>query len=260
MARKRGRRAAALLALVGALVACSDPVATSASQTFDPGEFVASDGTSLRYRLHVPERVGSALLPLIVFLHGSGGAGTDNQAQISGGNTYGTEAWTTPAVEGTTPVFVVAPQIPAGSRWDAFGSDDISRFERGVLELVDALEAARPIDPDRIYLVGQSIGGMGVWDLISKRAERFAAAVPVCGAGEPSRAAAARSVPVWAFHGELDATVPVAGSRDMIAALRAIGADPRYTEYSDGGHDVWTRAFRDPELIPWVLAQRRRSP
>ena len=96
------------------------------------------------------------------------------------------------------------------------------------------------LDPDRVYLTGQSLGGHGTWDIISKRPDLFAAAVPLCGNGNPSRVAAARRLPIWAFHGAQNPLVPVTGSRDLVAALRAVGSPVKYTEYPDVGHDVWT--------------------
>ena len=222
---------------------------------------VGAAGTKLPYRLFVPDaRARSRPLPLIIYLHGGGGAGTDNQRQIAGGNTAGTHLWTTTQMQSRHPAFVVAPQMPAGNRWGAPQAAEPAPYATLVVELIGVLSKEFAIDPDRIYLVGQSLGGMGTWDLVSKRPQLFAAAVPLCGNGNPERVKAARNVSIWAFHGAKDEVVPVTGSRELVAALRSTGSQVKYTEYPDGGHDVWTLAFADPELPNWLFAQRRKKP
>jgi hypothetical protein len=126
------------------------------------------------------------------------------------------------------------------------------------LELLAALSREFRIDPDRVYLVGHSHGGRGVWDLAAKRPDLFAAAVPVCGDGNVDRIIKARRIPIWAFHGDRDAVIPIAGSRKLVAVLRAVGAPVRYTEYPNAGHDVWDLAFAEPDLPAWLFAQSRK--
>jgi predicted peptidase len=115
------------------------------------------------------------------------------------------------------------------------------------------------IDPTRVYVTGQSMGGVGTWGIIAKHADRFAAAVPVCGIWSPEDAPKMNGVAIWAFHGDKDPTVPVAGSRDMIAALKKATVKPesRYTELAGVGHGSWGPAYATPELWDWLFAQRR---
>lgn len=192
-----------------------------------------------------------------MYLHGSGGAGTDNRKQISGGNTQGTHIWIEPAVQERHPAFVLAPQSPESSTWHS-SSDEPSPHVAALFELLDELRSEPRIDPRRIYVVGQSLGGFGTWDLIARHPDIFAAAVPLCGGGDPKRILSARDVAVWAFHGAKDGTVPVSRSREMLAVLRTVNSSVRYTEYPDVGHDVWNRAFTEPDLPEWLFAQRRR--
>jgi predicted peptidase len=126
-----------------------------------------------------------------------------------------------------------------------------------VIELIQTLTREFSIDTLRLYLTGQSLGGEGVWDIIAKRPHVFAAAVPLCGRGSPTRVVAARSVAVWAFHGAKDDVIPVARSRELVAALKAAGGVVRYTEYPDVDHTVWNQAFGEPELPDWLFAQKR---
>lgn len=217
-----------------------------------------TSGISMPYRLYVPDqRARARRLPLIVYLHGAGGAGNDNLRQISGGNTAGTRLFTSTAMQAKHPAFVVAPQLPGQNRWSAPDSDMPAPYASLVLELVERLSKEFIIDADRIYVMGQSLGGRGAWDLVSKRPRVFAAAVPLCGDGNTQRVRAARSVAIWAFHGAKDPVVPVAGSREMVAALRAVASPIKYTEYADVEHDVWTRAFAEPELPEWLFAQKQ---
>jgi predicted peptidase len=110
-----------------------------------------------------------------------------------------------------------------------------------------------------VYLVGLSMGAFGVYDLIARRPDTFAAAVAICGAGDVAQAARLKAVPLWIAHGALDRGVPVERSRAMQDALVAARGAPIYREYADAGHDVWNRALAEPELISWLFAQARRT-
>jgi predicted peptidase len=215
-------------------------------------------GTDMPYRLFIPNAATRVrALPLIVYLHGGGGNGTDNLRQIGGGNTGGTRLWTASAMQARHPAFVVAPQKPGDNTWSAPDSDQPAPYAKLVLELVASLSKEFAIDAGRIYLIGQSAGGRGAWDLVSKRPDLFAAAVPVCGDGNTTRVRAARDVAIWAFHGAKDPVIPVQGSRDLVAALRSTGSSVQYTEYPDVEHDAWISAFAERDLADWLFAQTR---
>jgi predicted peptidase len=250
-----------VVALVVALVAV--PLVSFANDNaildgFVAREYQSTTGVKLPYRLYVPSSANrDQALPLILYLHGSGEAGTDNSKQISGGNTQGTHIWIERAVQGRHPVFVLAPQIPENTTWHS-SSDEPLPHVTSLFELLDELRSELRIDTRRIYVVGQSLGGYGVWDFIARYPDIFAAAVPLCGGGNANRILSARDVAVWAFHGAKDVTVLVSRSREMVEALRAVNSSVRYSEYPDVGHDVWNRAFAERELPEWLFAQRRR--
>ncbi|HMC11920.1 MAG TPA: prolyl oligopeptidase family serine peptidase [Pirellulaceae bacterium] len=228
-----------------------------ANESFVVREFRGTNGHTLRYSLFVPAKKGSEnptpKLPLVLCLHGAGGntaaanvlAGTEMQQKYPC-------VVMAPTCEGRTTRWVEAP----------FGR---GRDARAVLpELLEAMdfvieEAAA--DRTRIYVTGQSMGGIGTWGLLAKHADRFAAAVPVCGIWSPDDAAMMNGVAIWAFHGDMDPTVPVAGSRDMIAALKKAGVSPEahYTELAGVGHGSWGPAYAKPELWDWLFAQRRST-
>ena len=221
------------------------------------------------YRLYVPpDYDASRRYPLLVYLHGSGALGDDNRRQI-GPELAGLHR----RLQANEPVFVLAPQCPAVDKWVTgartapfLNFSQNERPEADALKLValllDELEQKYALDRDRIYVTGHSSGAAGTWDIVSRRGlDRFAAAVPVTGVGDPSRAPAIAKLPIWVFHGAKDEISPVKNARDMVAALRAQGSAVRYTEYADVGHDTLNRAYAERELVPWLLAQRReRAP
>jgi predicted peptidase len=222
----------------------------------------------LPYRLFVPAGYSeSRRYPLIVYLHPSGSNGTDNVRQL--GPPIATLIGPVQAVE---PAFVLVPQAPEGDKWvnGSAGPPFLNyrQTERPqspatqlVLLGIDELEGKYAIDADRIYLTGASAGGAGTWDLITRNGVgRFAAAVPVTGANDPSRAAVIAHLPIWAFHGAADVVSPVDNTREMVANLRALGSPVKYTEYPGVGHDSSDRAYAEPELFSWLFAQRRVRP
>jgi predicted peptidase len=204
---------------------------------------------TMPYRLFIPPAYDKARqYPLIIWLHGAGSVGNDNLKQISGASLRGTHTWISRQVQEKYPAFVLAPQSRGGA-WDA----DFPT----VLEVLTSIEKEFTIDTSRIYVAGQSMGGFGTWNFITERPDLFAAAIPLCGGGDPMRASVIAQIPIWAFHGEADPTVPVAASRDMIAAIRKAGGNPRYTEYKGVGHEVWFKAFQEKGLVEWLFAQHK---
>jgi predicted peptidase len=128
---------------------------------------------------------------------------------------------------------------------------------RVAFEIVDALRKELDIDERRIYDTGQSMGGGGVWHMTAHRPRFFAAAAVCCASATNESASRSASTPVWTFHGDADKSVPVAVSRDRIAALREAGAHPLYTEYAGIGHNVWEWAYTEPALVRWMFSRRR---
>jgi predicted peptidase len=220
------------------------------------GRTYRNGSQSMPYRLFVPPAYKQDMqYPLVLWLHGAGGAGSDNRQQILADQTLGTRIWTRPQNQAKYPSFVLVPQSP--TNWVTNGLDRLSSEMSLVLSILDTVRAEFNIDPRRIYVAGQSDGGIGTWNIILQRPNLFAAAIPLCGGGDPSRAARIASMPIWAFHGERDKVISVAESRKMISALKRAGGHPRYNEYSNVGHDVWIRAFAEPDLVDWLFAQHR---
>jgi predicted peptidase len=215
------------------------------------------------YRLFRPEARGK--LPLVVYLHGSGGLGNDNLKQLGLGNVFGTRVWLLPENQKRFPCFVVVPQTDrAWVKYD-FSQDKIlpglGDGARLALEIIDHLQQEfaheQSIDERRIYVTGQSMGGSGAWHMTAQRPKLFAAAVPCCGAKTAEDATASLATPLWNFHGDADKNVPVEFSRERIAALRRAGGRPINTEYAGVEHNVWQWAYTEPELVKWVFSQQK---
>jgi poly(3-hydroxybutyrate) depolymerase len=231
---------------------------------FEAREYRSPEGQTLPYRLFTPNDYDpSKKYPLILFLHGASARGADNERQLGGAGQWGTALWVQQETQQEHSAFVLAPQANrADSRWVRQWRADPARDPADkeplelVVELIDTLELEFSIDPDRLYITGLSMGGFGVWIAISRYPDKFAAAVPVCGGGDPT-AIGETTAKVWAFHGAADTLVPPRRSREMIEALRRAGADPRYSEYPGVGHNAWQRAYREPELVEWLFAQHR---
>ena len=232
----------------------------------EPGRFTvqhyeSAEGDKLNYRLFIPDgyEKSQERYPLVVWMHDYYGAGTDNRSQIENTNAPGAMVWTSAANQERHPCFVLAPQCPRSPLWVDFETHAQSKRLKLLPRLVADLEKLYPLDVDRVYLVGQSIGAFAVWSLLETNSSLFAAGVPVAGGGNPAGAAKSATIPVWVFHGATDGVVPVAKSREMVAALKKAGGDPRYTEFAHLGHELrcWQAVFHNPEFQEWLFSQRR---
>jgi predicted peptidase len=224
------------------------------------------DKASLPYRLLKPDgydKDGKNHYPLVIFLHGSAGRGDDNKKQLRSG----VEEFVKEATRKKHPCFLAVPQCPADKMWFNVVPKDtkanlplpksLTEPTAAVLDLIDALCTEHRIDKNRIYLTGLSMGGYGTWDVISRTPELFAAAIPICGGGDPTQAAKLAKLPIWTFHGEADPLVPVERTRDLIAAIKKAGGAPKSTEYQGVGHDAWTPTYRNPDVLDWLFEQRK---
>ena len=229
----------------------------------------AVDGVTYKYQVFVPSNWNKKVKwPVILFLHGYGEEGDDGLVQTQVG---------LPAAirmhADRYPFVVVIPQCRKKDWWTS------PAMEAQALKALDQSMREFKGDPERTYLTGLSMGGFGTWGFSSEHPGKFAAIVPVCagihsahGADIPNYrdvnsspdpyAATAQKIgktPVWAFHGDADDAVPVAESRQMVAALKAAGGNVRYTEYPGVKHNSWEKAYADPELPAWLVSQKLAS-
>jgi predicted peptidase len=211
--------------------------------------------------------------PLLVFLHGAFEKGNDNQVQLNIGGRY----FLRPDNRSQFPAFVLFPQCAADDSWAYFETtlDSATGLARswyfpfkkeptpvtGLLKkLLDSLIHSKYVDPSRVYIGGLSQGGMGVFDMVGRWPELFAAAFPICGAGKINTAKNfAKSVALWIFHGEKDDIVPARFSREYFKQLKRLGADVQYTEYPGVFHNSWVDAFAEKELLPWLFSHVKKA-
>ena len=259
--------ALSVVLLAGAVLVVSAPAAFAEPKEgsldlLEKKTYTGADGKTLPYRLLKPMNVDpKAKYPLVVFLHGAGERGDDNEAQLR----HGVPQFLKPEDRKDFPCFLIAPQCPAEQKWvDVdWGAathtqpKEPSEPMRLVLGLIDQTMKDYPIDAKRVYATGLSMGGYGTWDLIARRPDLFAAAVPICGGADETTAPKIAKLPIWVFHGAKDAAGEGGRSRNMIEALKKAGGEPKYTEYPDVGHDSWAPAYKDADMMKWLFSQKR---
>ena len=227
----------------------------------EPREYKSANGKVFRYRWAEKLPDDDSKVPLLFFMHGAGERGTDNARQLLNGM-KDIFAWMDAHEKGYR---IVAGQVPSGKRWVEVDwgatSHEIpaepSETMALQLELLDKLLADPRTDKTRVYATGISMGGFGTWDVLCRRPEVFAAGLPICGGADVAQAPKIAKIPIWTFHGSADNVVRPCRSRDMVSALWAAGSNVHYREYPDARHDVWTRTYRDGEVLEWLFRQRK---
>jgi predicted peptidase len=144
---------------------------------------------------------------------------------------------------------VVSPQCPLDVRWET----------KDLIALLDYIEANYKVDKDKIYVTGLSMGGNGTWRLVSEIPDRIAAAIPICGWGDPFAVCNMKNVAVWAFHGAKDNVVPIAGTEELVNRLKACGGEVEYKVYPDAWHDSWTVTYDNDKIYDWLLSHSRKK-
>jgi predicted peptidase len=215
---------------------------------------------SLSYLLHLPKAIDKEEVkkwPLILFLHGAGERGDDmDLVKIHGIGKIADK-------HEDFPFIAVSPQCPEDSYWP--------QELDGLSALLDEIVERYPVDTDRIYLTGLSMGGIGGWHLATLYPEKFAAFAPVCGGFSipgfrtnefkvPNTSEemfeklnTLKELPIWAFHGDQDDIVPVDETIKIIEQLKELGGDAKLTIYEGVGHDSWTETYDNPRLYEWFL-------
>jgi hypothetical protein len=204
--------------------------------------YVNSQGDTLDYLLIKPDSIEPGKkYPLVVCLPAG-----DYQAPVA-------ELLAEPAHKTRYPAFIFVPYCKEGQGWG--GNPAFPAQDEIVYETINAL--TEPIDRKRQYVSGVSLGGFGSWHFITTHPEMFAAAIPVCGGGDPQQAEKIADVAIWAFHGSKDKNVPVERSREMIKAIKKAGGEPRYTEFPDRAHGIWYEVTNTPGVLEWLFHQQK---
>lgn len=225
-------------------------------------------GQILPYRLLLPKNFDAKTrYPLVLFLHGSGERGNDNEAQL----VHGASLFSKEETRDQFPAIVVFPQCSAESSWSTiditgdfpnremiFFEDAEATPDMDLLEgLLKQLKKDYKIDRDRMYVGGLSMGGMGTFELVRRNPKMFAAAFPICGGANPKISKKLRGPHWWVFHGDADEVVLEKYSANMVKAMKSEGITVKYSVYEGVGHNSWDNAFEEPDLLPWLFSKSR---
>ncbi|WP_108822566.1 dienelactone hydrolase family protein [Dysgonomonas sp. Marseille-P4361] len=232
------------------------------------GQFVSASfqqiGKRLPYQVMFPENYDETKqYPLLVFLHGAGERGNDNEKQLTHGKDFLIDNF-----RANYPAIVIVAQCPADDYWGnvqrheidgksefAFGlSDQPTESMQLLTSLVEWWLTSGKVDTKRVYAGGLSMGGMGTFELLWRMPTVFAAAFPICGGSALDRMEKyAQTTAVWIFHGEKDDVVSPELSRKAYNRLKELGCDAKYTEYEGVNHGSWVNVFQEKELVPWLF-------
>lgn len=224
--------------------------------------FKSSTGTSLPYRMYVPEDYDpEKSYPLVLSFHGAGERGTNNQHIFTGGSVF--QRLLHPDERKEHPCIILAPQCNPSSQWVLSpwgpGTYDHTKIQKSPYmaaaeELLEEVLKEYSVDQTRLYVTGISMGGFGTWDIISRNPDKFAAAIPICGGTDASYLENLKGFPIRTFHAADDPIVACTGTRKANEILNGTG-DFKYTEYTSGGHLIWDRVYKTGDLMDWLFAQ-----
>lgn len=186
--------------------------------------------------------------PLVVYLHGANDT-VSRDIQL-----YQAD------IQQKHPCFILTPKcLEANQGWGNTWIDKHSTATGNTIQLIDSLLKIYPVDTDRLYIYGISMGGFGVFAVLQKNQGKFAAAYSVCGGSDTKAAPALLNTPLWIFHGAEDDVVPVRLSRDVYTEIKNKGGKlVHYTEYPGVKHNSWENVAREPGLIEWLFSQRKK--
>ena len=219
------------------------------------GDWERHESHGLEFRLYGERRLRSRGVlapsqepksyPLVIYLHGRGGdVMTSNNPSLA-------SRFSDRKNYRKRQCFIIAPQNPEGDNsWSGKNGES-------VIKIAEDLIKHLPVDKNRVYLTGYSMGAYGTFHLLAKEPKFFAAAVPIAGGGNPSRVRSHRKVPIWVFHGAKDEIVKVSQSQNMVEALKKAKADVQYTEYPDGDHGIGGQVYNDEAVHEWMFKQSR---
>ncbi|WP_040679560.1 prolyl oligopeptidase family serine peptidase [Niabella aurantiaca] len=229
------------------------------------------NGDTLPYRLLLPEHYDpQKKYPLVLFLHGRGESGSDNEAQLL----HGAAIFLKEENRKQFPAIVVFPQNAAKYYWsnvqtvaDSSGKRSFYFIAGGepspsmqlVMALMRNLDRQYKIKKDQVYVMGLSMGGMGTFEIVNRMPHTFAAAIPICGGADPGIAGNLKNTAWWVFHGGKDEVVSPEYSRKMVRAMKANGVPVQFTVYPGAGHNSWDAAFAEPGLLGWLFAHKRKN-
>lgn len=181
--------------------------------------------------------------PAILFLHGVGELGNDLQELKGEGLPKILDG------DKNFPFIVISPQCPSSTEWYYTNENNLGKMN----DFLDDIINRYPVDPDRIYITGLSMGGIGTWYYAINMPERFAAMAPIAFRGDGWSPCPAKDIPAWCFHGAVDNVIPLSAAQSLVNQFKSCGGNAEFTIYPDASHDSWTRTYNNKELYNWFL-------
>jgi len=241
-------------------------------EVFGEGSFTGSNGKTIPYRVYFPEGYDKSAdkeYPVFFYFHGNGSRGSDNKLQL--GNNH---AVVSKVLNSGTDCIIVAPQCPSSpNAWILDGTypggkgfnpeeKPTSPHLEAAIELCNKFLTEEKIDKTRIYISGGSNGAGACWSLIARSPYTVAGAIILAGTGSTGAAdRVAESclyTPIWTFHGDVDTTLSVEGTRQIVNKINELGGTLcKYTEMPGYNHNIWVDAVNMDGVIDWMLSQKR---
>lgn len=236
---------------------------------FKKAYFLDGEDT-LNYRILYPKDFAAdKKYPVVLFLHGRGESGNDNEKQL----THGAKLFLTDSIRTKFPCIVIFPQCAGNSYWsnvqiDVFNGKRFFTFLKNgkpakamsmVLKFTDYFFKQPIVDQSRIYVGGLSMGACGTYEILRRKPKTFAAAFAICGGDLQTNVWAYKNVPLWIFHGGLDDVISPQFSFWIYKALTNVGGKPKFTLYPNANHNSWDKAFAEPDLLLWLFGQQRNN-
>ena len=226
---------------------------------------------SLPYRILFPKNFDSTKeYPLLLFLHGAGERGNDNEAQLYHSSNF----FLNYEFRNTFPSIIIFPQCPKNSYWakikgipnpkyptqkESFSDSLPINSQLLIVEsLLSNLENKYKIDPDKRYIAGLSMGGMGTFELVARNPNYFAAGIAICGGANPNWAKFFKNTPLWIFHGMKDKVVPPELSINIYNSIKNYNSESKLTLYNNVGHNSWDPAFEEVEIMNWLFSFKKK--
>ena len=258
------------LNLVFGLIICSSSALKA--QEIEPSKDLFShekhivNNDTLNYRMLLPKNFDeSKQYPLVLFLHGAGERGSDNKKQL----VHGSRLFLNEKNRDSFPAILIFPQCPQTDYWSKLEADRSTKpitfkfkYDEApttamalTMNLMDQLVTKPYVKTDQVYVMGLSMGGMGTFEIIHRKPEMFAAAIPICGGGDPKSVSTyAKEIPLWIIHGAKDDVVNPNLSLSMASAILSAGGFPKLTLYDFANHNSWDPAFAEPKFLTWLFS------
>ncbi|WP_341220336.1 prolyl oligopeptidase family serine peptidase [Polaribacter atrinae] len=224
---------------------------------------------TLQFRMLLPKDFSEdKSYPVVLFLHGAGERGGDNEKQLANGS----DLFLNEDTRNSFPAIVIFPQCPENDYWAKLKADRTTKpitfnykYKKPptkamalVMDLMDEMAGKPYVKTNQIYVMGLSMGGMGTFEIIYRKPDMFAAAIPICGGGNPKSVSSyAKSIPLWVFHGAKDDVVDPNLSVYMVSAILKNGGFPRFTLYDFANHNSWDPALAEPKLLTWLFSNSK---